>query len=56
VNGVGWISPLVFGESRFKTMLLYTDPQTVTVDNNAADEIPFALMPAGQRGGRGGRR
>lgn len=47
VNGIGWISRLVFGESRFSTMLLYTDPQTIPdVEIGAAVEVSFALMPA----------
>lgn len=29
VDNIGWLSPLVFGESRFGSMLLYTDPQTI---------------------------
>lgn len=46
VNGIGWISPDLFGESRFGTMLLYTDPRTLDVDTGAAVEIPFAIMAA----------
>ena len=46
-NGLGWISPAAFGESRFGTMLLYTDPRTIETDTGAAVEIPFALMAAG---------
>lgn len=45
-SGLGWLSPLVFGESRFNTMLLYTDPQKIPTDTNAAVEAPFALMSA----------
>jgi hypothetical protein len=47
VNGIGWISPDVFGESRFRSMLLYTDPTTIdNVETNNSVEIPFALMSA----------
>lgn len=46
-DSIGWISPLAFGESRFGTMLLYTDPATIpNVKTGAAVELPFALMAA----------
>jgi len=44
--GIGWLSPLNFGESRFNTMLLYTDPQRLLTETNGSVELPFALMPA----------
>lgn len=44
--GIGWISPLVFGESRFNTMLLYTDPTQIPTETNQGVEIPFAIMSA----------
>lgn len=46
VNGIGWVSPGFFGESRFGTMLLYTEPRHLSVENMAAAEIDFALAPA----------
>jgi len=44
--GVGWISPGVFGESRFGTMLLYTDPKRVPLESGERVETIFAIMPA----------
>lgn len=44
--GLGWISPLAFGESRFGTMLLYTSPTRIPTKKGEAVEMPFALMPA----------
>jgi hypothetical protein len=44
--GIGWISPLHYGESRFNTMLLYTDPQKIPKDTGASVDMSFALMPA----------
>ncbi|MEN6644224.1 MAG: hypothetical protein ABFE08_17430 [Armatimonadia bacterium] len=47
LDSIGWISPLAFGESRSGTMLLYTEPQTISnVKTGAAVELPFALMAA----------
>jgi hypothetical protein len=46
--GIGWISPLVFGESRFSTMLLYTDPQKMERDTGEASELRFVLLNADQ--------
>ncbi|NSW57223.1 MAG: hypothetical protein HPY44_14510 [Armatimonadetes bacterium] len=45
-RGIGWISPLVFGQSRFGTMLLYTSPQKVRTIVGETVEMPFALMLA----------
>jgi hypothetical protein len=44
--GIGWISPHVFGESRFNTMLLYTDPRTIPTDTNQSVDMNFAIMSA----------
>lgn len=44
--GLGWISPLKFGESRFGTMLLYTEPTRIPTRRGEAVEMDFALMPA----------
>lgn len=44
--GVGWLSPGLFGESRFGTMLLYTDPRTIATGTNGAVELRFGIMPA----------
>lgn len=44
--GLGWMSPLKFGESRFGTMLLYTDPTRVPTQRGEAVRMDFALMPA----------
>ncbi|MGI5819272.1 MAG: hypothetical protein ACOX9R_14380 [Armatimonadota bacterium] len=44
--GVGWISDGDFGQSRFGTMLLYTDPQKPRVATGDAVVSTFALMPA----------
>lgn len=45
-SGVGWISGGDFGESRFGTMLLYTDPRKPTVEQDESVTMSFALMPA----------
>lgn len=45
-SGVGWISPAVFGESRFGTMLLFTDPKRVPLESGERLETTFAIMPA----------
>ncbi|MFO8080531.1 MAG: hypothetical protein R6V07_09510 [Armatimonadota bacterium] len=45
-SGVGWISAGDFGESRFGTMLLYTDPRKPIVDQGESVVMSFALMPA----------
>jgi len=45
-TGVGWISPLLFGESRFGTMLLYTDPTRIETETDGVVETQFAIMPA----------
>ncbi|MBD3293018.1 MAG: hypothetical protein GF393_08850 [Armatimonadia bacterium] len=44
--GVGWISGGDFGQSRFGTMLLYTDPRKPEVATGEALTTTFALMPA----------
>ena len=44
--GVGWISSEDFGESRFGTMVLYTDPRKPTVEAGGSVSMTFALMPA----------
>jgi len=44
--GVGWISGANFEQSRFGTMLLYTDPQKPTVGTGNTIVTTFALMPA----------
>ncbi|MEA3400783.1 MAG: hypothetical protein U9R79_05990 [Armatimonadota bacterium] len=44
--GVGWISDQVFGESRFGTMLLYTDPKHVPTGAGEAVRTLFAITPA----------
>lgn len=44
--GLGWISPHFFGESRFNTMLLYTEPRRMMTEKNGAVEIKFGIMPA----------
>lgn len=44
--GVGWISSLPFGESRFGSMLLYTQPRRVPVRQGESVEMSFAIMPA----------
>jgi len=46
--GIGWIAPHVFGESRFNTMLLYTDPRSIPTETNQGVEIRFAIMSATQ--------
>jgi hypothetical protein len=42
--GIGMLSPLVFGESRFGTMLLYTDPQRIDTKRGEAVEMKLAFM------------
>lgn len=44
--GVGWITPDVFGESRFGTMIVYTDPKKVPLATGESLRTTFALMPA----------
>jgi len=44
--GIGWISDLLFGESRFGTMLLYTDPKHIDTPAGESVEMTFAIMPA----------
>jgi hypothetical protein len=44
--GIGWITPQVFGESRFNTMLLYTEPTRISTETDGGVEIRFGLMPA----------
>ncbi len=44
--GVGWISPHMFGESRFGTMILYTDPKYLPTEAGATMDMTFAIMPA----------
>jgi hypothetical protein len=41
VSGIGWMSPLKFGESRFDTMLLYSD--RAMCDPGSGVEIGFAI-------------
>ncbi len=45
-SGVGWITPAVFGESRFGTMIVYTDPKKITVEHGESVSTVFAIMPA----------
>lgn len=45
-TGLGWISPLPFGESRFGTMLLYTEPKHIETETDGVVEMQFAVMPA----------
>lgn len=45
-SGIGWISPLVFGQSRFGTMLLYTSPQRLPCKAGEKVSMRFAIMPA----------
>jgi hypothetical protein len=44
--GIGVLSPLRFGESRFGTLLLYTDPQRIATATGEAVEMRLALMQA----------
>lgn len=44
--GIGWISDQAFGESRFSTMLLYSEPRKPSVDTGESVEMIFAIMPA----------
>ncbi len=44
--GVGWIAPGMFGESRFGTMILYTDPTRIPIARGETLATTFALMPA----------
>lgn len=44
--GVGWIAPAMFGESRFGTMIVYTDPKKVPLATGETLRTTFALMPA----------
>lgn len=44
--GVGWIAPDLFGESRFGTMIVYTDPKRVPLATGETLRTTFALMPA----------
>ncbi len=43
-TGLAWMSPLKFGESRFDTMLLYSEAGPVKAGGSA--EIRFAIAPA----------
>jgi len=45
--GIGWISPLVFQQSRFNTMLLLTSPTRIATRKGEAVSMDFAIMPAG---------
>jgi len=45
-TGLGWISPLPFGESRFGTVLLYTEPKHIETETDGVVEMQFAVMPA----------
>ncbi|MCD6361487.1 MAG: hypothetical protein J7M38_11580 [Armatimonadetes bacterium] len=45
-RGVGWISPGVFGESRFGTMILYTDPSHIPTETGEEVVTHIAVMPA----------
>lgn len=45
--GIGWISPLVFQQSRFNTMLLLTSPTRIATKKGEAVSMDFAIMPAG---------
>lgn len=44
--GVGWISPGMFGQSRFGTMVLYTNPTRLSTDNGGEVITHLAVMPA----------
>ena len=44
--GIGLVSPLVFGESRFGTMLVYTDPTNIQTQRGGAVEMKLAFMLA----------
>ncbi len=44
--GIGWISPLMFQQSRFNTMLLLTDPTRIATKKGEAVSMDFAIMPA----------
>jgi len=45
-RGIGMISALPFGESRFGTLLLYTDPQKIPTPRGEAVEMKLAFMQA----------
>ncbi|MGQ9730012.1 MAG: hypothetical protein ACUVX8_01945 [Candidatus Zipacnadales bacterium] len=42
--GIGVITPLPFGESRFGTLLIYTEPQKIEVARGEAVVMPIAFM------------
>ncbi len=44
--GIGWISPLMFQQSRFNTLLLLTDPTRIATKKGEAVDMDFAIMPA----------
>lgn len=44
--GVGWIAPGMFGESRFGTMVLYTNPTRIAIETDGELATHLAVMPA----------
>jgi hypothetical protein len=44
--GVGWIAPGMFGESRFGTMVLYTNPTRLSTETGDEVTTHLAVMPA----------
>lgn len=44
--GLGWISPGMFGQSRFGTMVLYTNPTRVKTDPDGEVTTHLAVFPA----------
>ncbi len=44
--GVGWIAPHLFGQSRFGTMLLYTNPERIATETGAEVRMEMAVMSA----------
>lgn len=45
--GVGWIGPGIFGESRFGTMIQYTNPKYIKTPSGGEVTTHLAVMPAG---------
>jgi len=45
-NGIGIVTPLLVGESRFGTMLFYTDPKRIVTDRGQAVEMTLTVFPA----------
>lgn len=48
--GIGVISALVFGESRFGTLLIYTDPKRIHTERGGVVEMRLAFMLADEPG------